>query len=282
MKTPPLIALLLFAVSLASAQTTASFRTYQADRPITLTDQIVNVNATALTRINLPQLRSTPAVLTVKKTDSTAFPVVLLTSATGGIDGSGSYILTNPNQAVTLSAQGNRWRVLNPTGTLEVNLGAPRAVEVARAVSSTNMVVGAYTVANQPDVPRNVSVSHTAVSTADTLGTILVTGTDYAGDPLTETLTPSNGTTVNGTKAFRSITSIVGAGWVIAAGNDTVTLGYGSLIGLPVQLSGAGTVLGALNTTTAMKVTTGGTLPTSCVTEASGNGSNILKVWIPR
>lgn len=278
--------LLLLAAVLWSApllaQNTANYRTYIASRPISLTDEVVNVSASsALVRLKLPQLRDTAAVLTIKKIDTTANPVILLSDVP--IDGqSSAYILTNPHQAVTLQAQGSIWRVLNPTASLEVNLGTPRDDEAARAVTSANMKVGTYTIANQPDVPRNLTVTHTAVSTADTLGTIAIVGTDYAGNALTETLTPSNGTVVAGTKAFRSVTSITGAGWVIAAGNDTVTVGYGDLIGLPVQLAGTGTLLGALDTTLAVKATTGGSLPTSTVAETNGNASKVLKVWIPR
>ncbi len=268
-------------------QVTAKHRTYDPARPLSLTDENVNISASAgLVRAKLPTINdSSPAVvLTLKKSDTTLNPVCLLTEAGSSIDGQNSaYILSNPWQTVRLQAQGRRWRVLSPAGTtLELILGTPRAVEAARAVASTNMVAAAYTIANQPDVPRNVTVTHTAVSTADTLGTVVVVGTDFAGNPLSETLTPANGTVANGARAFRSITSITGVGWAAQAGNDTVTFGYGSLIGLPVELPAAGTVLGALSTTIALKVTTGGSLASSCVTEASGNGTNQLKVWVPR
>lgn len=107
-----------------------------------------------------------------------------------------------------------------------------------------------------------------------------------ANDVTNATVASANmkvGTIVAGTKAFRSITSITGVGWVIAAGNDTVVLGRGSLIGLPLALpSATGTMLGHLGTTVAVKATTGTTLATSTVAEAAGDGSAELVVYLDR
>jgi hypothetical protein len=72
-------------------------------------------------------------------------------------------------------------------------------------------------------------------------------------------------------------------GWVTAAGNDTVVLGRGDRIGLPLALpSATGTMLGHLGTTVAVKATTGTTLATSTVAEASGTGSAELVVYLAR
>jgi len=98
------------------------------------------------------------------------------------------------------------------------------------------MKVGAYTIAAQPDVPRNITVTQTAVDAEDTNGTIVIVGTDIAGNVITETLTPNAGVTVAGAKAFKTVTSVTGVGWVIGGGNDTITVGVGSLIGLPYLL----------------------------------------------
>lgn len=119
-----------------------------------------------------------------------------------------------------------------------------------RLVVSTNMIVGAYTIANggvsADGLARNVTVTATDVSTADTKGTVLVTGTNINGDTITETLTPLGGSTVAGLKAFKTVTSIVGAGWVIAAGNDTIVFGFGNLVGLPFKLNAAADVMFAV------------------------------------
>src|SRR5512137_634398 len=73
-------------------------------------------------------------------------------------------------------------------------IGTPLVEDDDWFVTSTNMKVGAYTLAHTAsDVPRNVIVTHTAVDAADTLGTITVAGTDINGEAITETITPSNG-----------------------------------------------------------------------------------------
>lgn len=103
-----------------------------------------------------------------------------------------------------------------------------------RIVGSTNMKVGSYTVAAQPYCPSLITVATTASGTADTQGTITVTGTDIFGTVLTDTITPVAGTTVTGTKYFKTVTSVVGAGWVIdvGAGNDTIVVGVPASGGL--------------------------------------------------
>ena len=127
------------------------------------------------------------------------------------------------------------------------DLGSPAADDVDYFVASTKMKVGAYTLAHTaPDVgARNVTVTQTAVGAEDTNGTIVVTGKDLAGNAISETLTPNAGQTVAGAKAFATITSIVGAGWVIGEGNDTITVGFASKLGLPDKLSDTAQVLAA-------------------------------------
>lgn len=119
-------------------------------------------------------------------------------------------------------------------------LGAPVLADVDRIVVSVNMKVGAYTIAAQPDIPRNITLTHTqGGAEADTLGTVTITGTDILGQVITEVLTPSAGTTVSGAKAFKTVTSVVGAGWVTGATADTITVGVGDKIGLPFIMTAA-------------------------------------------
>jgi hypothetical protein len=133
---------------------------------------------------------------------------------------------------------------------VEFALGSPVVDDVDLIVTSANMKVGAYTVAAQPDVPRNITVTQTAVDAEDTNGTIVVVGTDIAGNAISETITPNSGVTVAGAKAFKTVTSVTGAGWEIGGGNDTVTVGVGSLIGLPLALTADALVFaGTLNGT---------------------------------
>lgn len=95
-------------------------------------------------------------------------------------------------------------------------------------VTSTNMVNSTYTIANQPKSACRISVTVTAVDTADTMGKITIVGTDYKGEALTEEVTPVAGSTVYTSGIFKTITSITGSGWVIDAvegSNDTIVIG---------------------------------------------------------
>jgi len=128
--------------------------------------------------------------------------------------------------------------------------GSPVVDDVDWYVASVDMKVGAYTLAHTaPDVgARNVTVTQTAVDAEDTNGTIVVVGTDLAGNVISETLTPNAGETVAGTKAFATITSITGVGWAIDAvegDEDKITVGFGALIGLPDKLTDTAQVLAA-------------------------------------
>jgi hypothetical protein len=131
-----------------------------------------------------------------------------------------------------------------------VKFGAPALADVDLVVTTTNMKVGAYTVAAQPDVPRNATVTATAGATADTMGTIVFVGTDVKNQAITETITPVAGSTVAGLQAFKTFGSVTGVGWAIdetEATNDTITVGVGTVLGLPFIITATTQViLGAL------------------------------------
>lgn len=115
-----------------------------------------------------------------------------------------------------------------------VYLGTPVVADVDRIVTSVNMKVGTYTIAAQPDVPRNITVTHTQEGgVTDTLGTITVVGTNALDQVISEVITPTESGTAIGAVAFKTVTSITGAGWVIGTGNDTIKIGVGNYLGLP-------------------------------------------------
>ena len=137
------------------------------------------------------------------------------------------------------------------------NIAASTAAVTNRFVASTNMIVGAYAVANASPAWQGgclVTVTHTQVGGVnDTLGTITVTGKNLAGETISETITPSAGGTATGTKIFRTVTDVTGAGWVINTGNDTIVVGCaagsyacgsnGELGGVFVNATAAATVV---------------------------------------
>ena len=150
-------------------------------------------------------------------------------------------------------------------------IAATTAAVANRYVTSTNMKVGAYALANTTPVWAGagfVTVTHTEVGGGvDTLGTIDVVGVDLAGNTRSESIVPLNGTVATGTIAFRTITSVTGAGWVIGVGNDTIVVGVaaGSIA------CGSGGTLYAIvvNTTAAAAITVSDSVGTIAVLKTS-------------
>jgi hypothetical protein len=114
-------------------------------------------------------------------------------------------------------------------GLTFTNTAATTAAVTNRFVTSTNMKVGTYTVANASPVWSGgclVTVTHTEVGGGvDTLGTITIAGTGLDGQGISEAIVPLNGTVATSTKVFRTVGSVTGAGWVIGTGNDTIVVG---------------------------------------------------------
>lgn len=151
-----------------------------------------------------------------------------------------------------------------------IHLAAANAATANRFVVSTNMIVGAYTlaVATMPTAgARHVTVTHTAVGAADTLGTIDIVGKDLQGATITESIVPLSGTIATGVKWFNTITSITGTGWVINAGNDTIVVGCDSRT---VALDTSGFLHAVnVNTTAAGTITLADTNGTIAILKAS-------------
>ena len=115
----------------------------------------------------------------------------------------------------------------------------PVVADVERVVVSVDMQVGAYTIANASaagGIALNVTVTTTVTDGIDTLGTVDIVGTDIDDQVLTETITPVTDATVQGTRAFKTVTSVTGVDWVTNGGEDLITVGFGELIGLPDYL----------------------------------------------
>ena len=131
-----------------------------------------------------------------------------------------------------------------------------RFLEVANGA----MKNAAYTLTATLDMPeagtaRKLTLTHVTVAAGtDALGTVTVVGKNLANQTITEVITPVADSLVNGTKWFRSVTTVTGAGWTIAGGNDTIVLGCGATA--IVAEASSGTVHGvAVNTTAAGAIT---------------------------
>lgn len=158
------------------------------------------------------------------------------------------------------------------------NLAAANAASADRFLNSVDMKVGAYTLDETTigtQGARHVTVTVTTVDTADTLGTVVITGTDLSGQTISETVTPVAGSAVPTTKWFRTVTSATGVGWVIdgvEGSEDTITIGYGADI---CVVDGAGRLEAiVVNTTAAATIVVadaGGTIATLKASIAEGH-----------
>jgi len=159
------------------------------------------------------------------------------------------------------------------------NTASTTAAVTNRLVTSTNMIVGAYALANTT-APWGggftVTATITAVTGNDTAGTLAVVGIGLGGQPLTETITLTAGTGGSGTAIFKSVSSITGAGWVINVGNDTIVIGVAAG---NYACASSGTLGGVLvNNSVASAVVisdAGGTIMTVVASAAAGTYYNL-------
>jgi len=108
------------------------------------------------------------------------------------------------------------------------NTAATTAAVNNRFVTAVNMANGTYTVANASPTWSGgclVTATISAVTGNDTPGTLTIVGTGINGQPLTEVLTLTAGGLATSANAFRTITSLTQAGWIINVGNDTIVVG---------------------------------------------------------
>lgn len=156
-----------------------------------------------------------------------------------------SRILTNPVTETDCASIENT--LLRPVA---YDAGSPVVADPDRIVTVTDMIVGAYTVANASaagGVALNVTVTHADAGLTDTLGTIDVVGTDICDQVLTETITPGANATVQGLRAFKTVISVTGVDWVTNGAADQITVGFGELIGLPDYLINNTVLFATLN-----------------------------------
>lgn len=109
----------------------------------------------------------------------------------------------------------------------------------------------------QPTTPRNVTITCTKGGVSDMSGNVIITGTNIWGQTITEAIAEGADGLKTGTKAFKTVTSILVP--VRVQANDAITVGYGSALGVDCFLP---------NTSCCLKQTKDGvadTLPTLAV-----------------
>ena len=85
---------------------------------------------------------------------------------------------------------------------------------------------------HQPSCAKNLTVVGGA---ANMVGNVVITGTNINGEVITETFTLNGTSAQTGSKAFKTVTNI--ALPVLTTAGDTVDVGWGVKLGLPVCLA---------------------------------------------
>lgn len=130
------------------------------------------------------------------------------------------------------------------------------AAQSIAAAGSTTTFASTYSHDVMGKYGRNVQIVASGAATS----TVTITGYDYLGQPITETLTLNGATPVLGKKAFRFITDVA---WGLTAAT-TIDVGWGNGLGVPycvqkliaeiidnVEAASAGTVVVGAATQTA-------------------------------
>lgn len=104
---------------------------------------------------------------------------------------------------------------------------------VHAAIALTNAIQQVAAAITNPAVPRNIIVKGNAAGIA---GNVVIHGTSYGGEVISETIALDGANAVGGNKAFKTVTRI-DLPVETHAGTDTVSVGWGDKLGLPYKLA---------------------------------------------
>jgi len=121
------------------------------------------------------------------------------------------------------------------------------------------------------DVPRAASV--VSASAGDTTQTVTLTGTDVYGAALTETIALNGTSTVNGKKAFKTITQAA----VSAATAGNLSVGSTDILGLPYRVDSRAQLLVYWDTA----FVTTGTFVAAVSTTATATTGDVRGTFVP-
>lgn len=111
------------------------------------------------------------------------------------------------------------------------------ATGVHAAITLTTSTQTVTTGITNPGVPRILTIKGSQASQA---GNVVITGTNINDEVITETIALNEANSVDGTKAFKTVTSI--ALPVRTTAGDTVSIGTGAKIGFPCAIPNASLV----------------------------------------
>lgn len=118
-------------------------------------------------------------------------------------------------------------------------IAAADLVSVVAAVTPTaSGVRKEHTIANQPDIARDLRVRLVDGSSNNTRTTVLLSGTDVHGDPIAETVVFVNGGSATKTtnQCFATVTAVTSYYDSATTTGVTIGVGYGPGIALPVDI----------------------------------------------
>lgn len=150
--------------------------------------------------------------------------------------------------------QTNSWAGPGTIGRGVGPLGRTYIFDVVPATKAANAVCNAQAVAGAGGLTENGTTVTGGVAVFDCARTvsvvtssanntalgITVTGTDFWGQAQTELIAANGTTTVNGKKAFKTVSAVTSN----AAATGTVTVGNSDIIGLPYRVTDAGYLIG--------------------------------------
>lgn len=109
---------------------------------------------------------------------------------------------------------------------------AASANGVHAAIALTEEAQEIITEITSPAVPRALQIKGNQAGVA---GDVVIEGTNYADETITETIAANGATAVDGTEAFKTITKITVP--ALAGAGDTISVGWNDKLGLPYKLA---------------------------------------------
>lgn len=187
-------------------------------------------------------------VLAVTKTDAT-YTINIALAKTTADNNKASTMQTAVRALSTVGPEGATIDVSAYTcvaagnwDTAAVATGETGAVSFSGGIDAAADVV--TTGITDPPYPRNITATSGGTAGDIKAGQVIVYGTNYADEAISETLptfTDNSATTVTGSKAFKTVTSISfpphDGATDYTASRATVSIGYGDKFGLPIKLT---------------------------------------------
>lgn len=212
---------------------------------------------------------------------------IVNTATPGAVNGSFGWTTNATGLTKWFVSDGTTWQALLVASSKmagHVYLGAVAAPTTSAAATQLdlNAVAEPSNMASvvQPKTPRNVVVNFTDANASISAFDLTVHGKAIDGTTISENFVFAGGLDQVGSKVFASITNFTLNSIAGNAAGDTLDMGYGSKIGVPVPYGATGLVVtklisdGTVEAASATDTTNNSFTPTT-----APNGSKIFEVW---